>query len=133
MKTILHNIKIGVLDVGVDKNHDDLDIHLNNWNTIFPSKMEHGTHVAGIIGAKFNKKGVNGVVRQADLYGYVLHGLLWPDSTTDTTYSKGLESLVQSGCKIINVSLGYTRDLMKDSASPIPYKRVNQSALYSFI
>ena len=127
-------IKIGVYDNAFDITHEDLDIKLpnaeNSKKNVIDGKMkipEHGTHVAGIIGAKFNGIGVNGIIRQADLYGYVKEK---EDrgQVTGTAMGKGLEVLVTSGCRVINFSQGYCQDWLKYSTSSIPYEKANETA-----
>ena len=61
-------IKVGIVDNGFDTNHDDLAGHITllpdySGNTI----EDHGTHVAGIIGARNNEIGIRGVADSADL------------------------------------------------------------------
>lgn len=61
-------IEVGIIDNGFDTNHKDLAGHITflpdySGNTI----EDHGTHVAGIIGARNNKIGIRGVSDSADL------------------------------------------------------------------
>lgn len=58
---------MGVVDVGFDFNHADVDIV--DLSKIRSKKKDHGTHVAGIIGAKHNSYGINGVLSNCTLYG----------------------------------------------------------------
>ena len=51
-------IKVGVLDTGFDTKHEDLDLQLLGGAK--GQGKDHGTHVAGIIGAKHNNKGISG-------------------------------------------------------------------------
>lgn len=73
-------IKVGVLDSGIDASHSDLSSNINTslsrdftqGSTIKPSVLTdengHGTHVAGIIGAKGNNGiGIAGVCWNVDL------------------------------------------------------------------
>lgn len=62
------HINVGVVDVGFDFNHADVDIV--DLSKIRSKKKDHGTHVAGIIGAKHNSYGINGVLSNCTLYGY---------------------------------------------------------------
>ena len=59
---------IGVVDEGFDTAHPDLDITvISNDNSV----EDHGTHVAGIIGAKANNsRGIAGIVWKNRLFGY---------------------------------------------------------------
>lgn len=58
------DIKVAIVDSGVFR-HDDLSVQ--NSQTDY---YGHGTHIAGVIGALQNGKGVVGVVWNVKLYGY---------------------------------------------------------------
>ena len=60
--------------------------------------INHGTHVSGIIAAKKNNSGIHGVSQNAEIIP-VRYGLL--SGLTDP-----IKSVVSSGAKVINVSLG---------------------------
>ncbi len=76
--------KAWIIDSGIDLDHDDLNVNVSLSRTFarrtFTAEDElgHGTHVAGIIGAKDDKKGITGVasgielvsVRVLDGYGF---------------------------------------------------------------
>ena len=69
------SIKLGVIDGSIDTNHDDLnvvEIFYAGGSQWFAEKgAEHGTHVAGIMGAKVNNgKCVSGVALNAEVYAY---------------------------------------------------------------
>ena len=76
-----NGIKIGVIDDGVDSEHDDLSANYNAslaWNTVdnnadaSPSDLRgdaHGTAVSGVIVADDNGRGVVGVAPDASLSG----------------------------------------------------------------
>ncbi len=105
-----HNIKVAILDTGIDGNHEDLvekvsDDH-NCTDTVDTNDyFGHGTHVAGIVAASTNNgKGVAGVGYNAsvmnakslgnDGYGYyswIADCIVW---ATD------------NGARVINMSLG---------------------------
>lgn len=70
------NVRVGVIDTGIAK-HEDLNANLaggwdfyNNNENAFDDKRQHGTHVAGIIGAEANDIGVSGVVPNVSLYSF---------------------------------------------------------------
>lgn len=113
-----NDIEIGIVDNGVDTEHEDLNINFisnkyKNINTKDYSKggHSHGTHVAGIISAKHNnEKGINGVVSQEHLKLYSIDyntgQITWFIShMLSSTYEDTLVSYVESGIKIINYSL----------------------------
>lgn len=66
------NIDVAVIDSGIDLKHPDLNVvKQKNFIYSFISANDdngHGTHVAGIIGAKDNTQGVVGVVPGANLW-----------------------------------------------------------------
>ncbi|MHA2366699.1 MAG: S8 family serine peptidase [Candidatus Hodarchaeales archaeon] len=67
------NVQIAILDSGIDPTHSDI---VNNiaWsydatgNNDITDETGHGTHMAGIIGAQNDGKGITGVYADADLY-----------------------------------------------------------------
>ncbi|WP_309137848.1 S8 family serine peptidase [Paenibacillus sp. SC116] len=126
------NIKVGVLDTGVDYNHPSLkDAYKGGYDTIDndndpyetkpnPAKpprngrnveTSHGTHVAGTIVGRgnpdvpnFNKGWVRGVAPEADLYAYRVLGEY--GSGTTASVIAGIERAVQDGMDVLNLSLG---------------------------
>ena len=101
-------IKVGIIDNGFDTNHDDLVGHITflpdyTSNTV----SDHGTHVAGIIGARNNKIGIRGVSDSADLlcadwspYGSKTNYL----STGE--YLEITKQLIENGVRVVNNSWG---------------------------
>jgi subtilisin family serine protease len=69
------NIKVAVVDTGIDFNHPDLiervkggvDFTTSNPND-YMDRNGHGTHCAGVIAATINDSGVVGVAPEAELY-----------------------------------------------------------------
>lgn len=105
------NINIGIADTGFDTSHED-------YSTKFKliskenSSTNHGTHVAGIIGASHNNKGIAGVSDNSSLFAYDL-----AESNGEykgTKALKALKELVEEyDCKVINFSIGaniYVKD-----------------------
>ncbi len=108
------NIKVAVVDSGVDSSHPDLRAALLPGASFIESQLKnapawtdefgHGTHVAGIVGAAVNNVGVSGVapnckilpVKVLDSFGFgdtmgVVQGIDWAS---------------QQGARVINLSLG---------------------------
>lgn len=122
-----NKIKVGIIDSGFDINHEDL-------NLLFPTEKDrknnepnnHGTHVAGIIGAKRNNgKGIAGVIddKKLDLYAFSRDYLTLKTTRGSQIYD-GLVALVESGCKIINVSQGL--DDLKYSDEMLSKRKVDK-------
>lgn len=68
-------IKVAILDTGIDKTHPDLpsikaehDFMFKDTDATDDSIVSHGTHVAGIIAAASNGRGVVGVAPGVELY-----------------------------------------------------------------
>lgn len=96
-------ITVAVLDTGVDTNHGDLSATSIYSNGTSDSEG-HGTHVAGIIGAKAgNGIGGAGVAPEVTL----LSGNVLPDgSGTDDDIMKAIVAACERDADIINMSLG---------------------------
>ena len=103
-------VKVGILDTGIDYNHEDLKGNYrggynfvgNNNNPI--DDNGHGTHVAGIIAAEDNGIGVVGVAPQAYLYSVKILSFDSIGAISDVV--SGLEWSVDNGMHVINLSLG---------------------------
>lgn len=127
-------VNVGVYDNQFFENHSDLTYSFLYENSFsLDSKMqhpEHGTHVSGIIAAKFDKKGICGVSPNASLFCVSSNGLknnltlleaiekeveayfTWDFGKSEcihTSYGikKGFDILInQKKCKVINISMG---------------------------
>ena len=108
-------IKIGIVDNGFDTGHEDLSVSFPEDFNRLNSKEDHGSHVAGIVGATANNgKGITGIVWKKDLICFdwsptwLQEKLLnW---TTDTMIYAGLIFNVEAGAKVVNFSLGMSGD-----------------------
>lgn len=115
-----NEINIGICDDGFDTRHEDLKdvIHFpTQWLNELNSKEYHGTHVAGIIGAiANNKKGIAGIDWKSKLYcidwkpteKQKKNNIAW---NTEARILSSLRYAVESGCKVVNYSLGYTNGM----------------------
>ena len=107
------SVKVGVIDTGVDYNHPDLSDNCKkadgfdfyNMDSDPMDDGDHGTHVAGIIGAKGNNgQGVCGVAWSCRIYP--IKSLGSSMQATDTSVLYGLDHAEMMGCHIVNMSFG---------------------------
>jgi minor extracellular protease Epr len=103
-----NGVKISVIDTGISKDHPDLHISggisFVSYTNDFQDDNGHGTHVAGIIGAKNNNTGMVGVAPDSSLYA--VKSL---DSNGDGYLSDiiaGIDWSINNGMDIINLSVG---------------------------
>ena len=108
------NIRIAIIDTGVDTSHPDLKIAggkcvleqvLNGgWcSKSYEDDNGHGTHVAGIIGAQNNDIGVVGVAPEASIYA--IKALDQEGYGTTSSILAGIDWAIQNNMDIINMSL----------------------------
>jgi subtilisin family serine protease len=101
-------IIVAVVDGGVQTNHPDLvGKTVSSYNVVTGGQSvpsdEHGTHVAGIIAASINKKGVAGVAPNIKIMPVnVFDG----DSSSSYDVALGILYAADHGANIINLSLG---------------------------
>lgn len=100
-------VKVAVLDTGVSS-HEDLSIEesINKTSdSVATDQNGHGTHVAGIIGAKRdNGKGGAGVAPDATIYNIKV--LNANGSGTDSQIYQGIQAAIEKNVDLINMSLG---------------------------
>lgn len=111
-------VKVGIIDSMFYPSHVDLtaqfsECHYNAiFNTYVPkdqydSAKEHGTHVAGIIGATHNNQcGLSGVLENGSIYAYAMWGF---DGNMDVL--SAIAELSNSGVKVVNYSIGYIKEI----------------------
>lgn len=133
-RTESKDVTVAIIDGGVDLSHPDLSANIwinreeipgnnidddnngyiddvNGWNFVAnnnkPHPDEHGTHVAGIVGAKGNNGiGTTGVNWNAKLMSLDVFNT--NKSYTDEDLIEAIEYAVDNGADVINMSLGYT-------------------------
>lgn len=100
-------IKVGVLDTGIDTDHEDLKlsggISFVSSATSYDDDNGHGTHVAGIIAAQDNEFGIKGIAPNVELYAIKV--LDKYGSGHHSQIIDGIEWAVQNDLDIINLSL----------------------------
>jgi len=107
------NIKVGIIDTGIDTDHEDLEPNINfdlsynfyNNNTNIQDTWGHGVYVNGIIGAKIdNNKGIAGVAGDCSLC--VLKASKPNGIITISAEVNAIYYSVDNNIKIINMSFG---------------------------
>jgi subtilisin len=106
------NIKIGVIDSGIDYNHEDLNIvggkTFIDGTTSYMDDYGHGTHVAGIISALNNDFGTLGLAFDAEIYAIKVIDKNGYGRYDDLI--EGIEWAILNDIDIINMSLGSNSD-----------------------
>ena len=111
--------RVAVLDSGIVTNHEDIAANLNlALSKSFvptepsldppPNTFNHGTHVAGIIAAPINDKGIQGVAPQAELVAIKV--LRASGSGQFSWLIEGLMYAASIHADVANMSLGATFD-----------------------
>jgi subtilisin len=124
-----------VLDTGIDFDHPDLNVDVNRARSFVPDVTSaddengHGTHVAGIIGAKNNTIGVLGVASGATL---VPMKVLDKDGVGKLSYIIQALAYVSANGKagdVVNMSLG--EDVVSDVLDQQVQSTANRGILFS--
>jgi thermitase len=124
VKGITKDVRVAVLDSGVDANHPDLKEQVSQAYdfTVSPMKMGgfddtsegHGTHVSGLIGAKYNNAvGVSGVMGK-HLQILSLKVLDRTGSGDSATIANAMSFATSLGAEVINMSFGGPSDSTSD-------------------
>lgn len=106
-------VKVGIFDSGIDIDHPDLrdaidgGIDLVGDGNGLDDCNGHGTHVAGIVGARDNGSGTVGVAPRSRLYSMRFADCLWEGATISKEI-KGIEWAISNGIDVINMSFGAT-------------------------
>lgn len=125
-------VKVAVIDTGIADDHPDLTVKggmsfVPDW-AYWHDDHSHGSHCAGIIGARDNREGVVGVAPNCDLYAVkVLNSggfgnLSW--------ILAGMGWAAENGMDVASMSLGNDVD-DPDMACILPYQRAAQRLMES--
>ncbi|MEW9699817.1 S8 family serine peptidase [Paenibacillus sp. SI8] len=116
-------VKVAVLDTGIDTQHEDLDVaggaSFVDYTASYNDDSGHGTHVAGIIGAKNNDVGVVGGAPDADLYAVKVLDSTGKGYLSDVI--AGIDWAVENKMDIVNMSIATSVD------SPALHHAVDQA------
>lgn len=113
-------VKIAVVDTGI-ATHDDLAIaggvSFTTYTASYQDDNGHGTHVAGIIGAKNNTIGTVGVAPDANIYAVKALDATGSGYVSDII--AGIDWSITNKMHIINLSLGLSTDslALKDAVN----------------
>lgn len=110
-----HNVIVAVVDTGIDYNHPDLPADIikgHDYSQEDEDPMDdnnHGTHVAGTIGALTNNgTGVSGINWQIQLMAVKVLAGANGGTNALTNVSQGIIYAVDHGAKVLNLSVGAT-------------------------
>ena len=108
IETMGQGVKVAVLDTGIDTDHPDLKEAIVETRDFTGDGIEdingHGTHCAGIIGARLNSVGFVGVAPKCDL---LIGKVLGNDGRGDFAWiADGVDWAVEQQPGIISMSLG---------------------------
>lgn len=107
-------VRMGLIDSGFDYGHNDLKFN-KIWqnppydNIYYINFFDHGTHVAGIMGAEWNNVGVAGICPESELYGYAIRYTSEYDMIMK--YKIAVATLVVNNIKVINMSIGNDEEI----------------------
>ena len=113
-------VKVGIIDTGVDVKHPDLRV-AGGWRFVagndnrYSDVLGHGTHVAGIIGARRNGFGVVGVAPEAEIYS--LRSFLITGTAGLSSLLDAIQWAIDHKLDILNMSWGSSQSspAMKDA------------------
>ncbi len=124
------DVKVGVIDTGIDTDHPDLKNNLAGCVNFISSNKTceddngHGTHVSGIIAAEDNNLGVVGVAPKAKIYSLKVLNKNGSGYLSDII--EALDWAISNHLQVINMSLGTTSNVTSFYDA---IKRVNSAGI----
>src|SRR5262249_31334712 len=109
LSDVFSKVVVAVIDTGVDAGHPDLNVTFSiskiTGDSSTADEVGHGTHVAGIIGARDNDLGVRGVCPNVQIWNVRVLGV---NGGTDADVIAGVEFCTSnaSTISVVNMSLG---------------------------
>ncbi|ELK43664.1 aerolysin [Brevibacillus agri] len=98
-------VKVAVIDTGISRNHFDLKGRIKGGVNFVRGKQNgHGTHVAGIIVAEMNQRGIVGVSPEAHLYD--VRAFDHEGKSSLSTILQALQWSIANQMDVINMSFG---------------------------
>lgn len=102
-------VGIAVFDTGIQRRHPDLRARVKGGTSLvdrapFTDSNGHGTHVAGIAGASYNRIGVVGAAPRVSLYSVKAFASDGTGSISDIV--TGVEWCLQHRIQVLNMSFG---------------------------
>lgn len=114
LKQTYKNVKIAIMDSGVDSTHRDLEgVYISHYNAIDSTndaidRLGHGTAMAGIITANDNGKGITGISSNVEILSIKV---LDDQGKGDlSSFVSGIEWAIKQDVDVINMSFGIKRD-----------------------
>jgi subtilisin family serine protease len=105
-------VKIAVLDTGISLSHEDLIVEggtsFVDYTTSYDDDSGHGTHVAGIIGAKNNHVGTIGMAPDSSLYAVKVLDSHGTGYLSDVI--AGIDWAIENKMDIVNLSMATSVD-----------------------
>lgn len=103
-----NKVNVGIVEFGVDVNHEDLCENVVHSAT--NNKSDHGTHVTGIISAEWNERGICGLVGKNSKVFITEPTDVYLTDGTLTSFFSWL--LYDCNVQVINMSLGYNSEMV---------------------
>lgn len=124
------NVKIGILDSGIDTEHRDIKVaggycaFVNQCSSGVPydDNNGHGTHVAGVIAAQANDTGIVGIAPKAELYSIKVLNEIGIGTTGSMI--RGIEWAIENNIDILNLSITTTtNDPVMENTLKVAYEK----------